>query len=62
MTPDQPAGDERLFLGGFGPLAVALVLAVLAVLLVPSVAPEEVVTAPVTTTSTSTTVVEESTP
>jgi competence protein ComGC len=38
--------DGRPLLGGFGPLVVAVVLAVLMVLLVPSVAPERVVTRP----------------
>lgn len=44
-TPPSP----RPLLGGFAPLVVGLVLALLMVLLVPSVAPERVVTRPDTT-------------
>ena len=46
--------SDRLALGGFGPLVVAAILAVLAVLLVPSIAPEQVVTRPVEMSSTTT--------
>ena len=44
MDADQRPKD---LLGGFAPLVVAAVLAVLVVLLVPSVAPEHVVSVPV---------------
>lgn len=37
------ASGERLLLGGFAPLAVAALLALLAIVLVPSVAPEQIV-------------------
>jgi hypothetical protein len=40
-----------LFLRGFAPLLLAIVLAVLAMVLVPSVAPEQVVTVPESTTT-----------
>ena len=42
-------------LGGFAPLVVAALLAVLIVVLVPSVAPEHIVSVPVEATDTSTT-------
>ena len=42
-------------LGGFAPLVVAALLAVLIVVLVPSVAPEHIVSVPVEGTDTSTT-------
>jgi hypothetical protein len=56
MDADQ---RPKALLGGFAPLVVAAVLALLVVLLVPSVAPEHVVSVPVdepaATSSTSTT-------
>jgi hypothetical protein len=62
--PDDP-GDEELaqlrrqpdnvhLLGGFGPLAVGVVLFVLMVLLAPTVAPEQVVEEPVGGTTSTT--------
>ncbi len=52
MTDADPSTDEpaaarpKLLLGGYAPLVVALVLIVLAIILVPSVAPEQVVVGP----------------
>jgi hypothetical protein len=46
---DSPSGSPSYFLWGFGPLAVAVVLFVLMVLLAPSVAPERIVEQPVNT-------------
>ncbi len=43
-VPETPPAAERpLLFRGFAPLVVALILAVLAVVLVPSVAPEHIV-------------------
>jgi hypothetical protein len=71
-SPDGP-GDEELtqlrvrpdnvhLLGGFGPLAVGVVLFVLMVLLAPTVAPEQVVEEPVGGTTTTTLVSGTTTP
>ncbi|HET7721427.1 MAG TPA: hypothetical protein VFK43_15780 [Acidimicrobiales bacterium] len=59
MAEPNVEGPKEL-LGGFAPLVVAAVLAILVVLLVPSVAPERIVRVPVeggaaTTTTTTTT-------
>jgi hypothetical protein len=61
MADDQETNPTPL-LGGFAPLLVGVLLALLAVLLVPSVAPEQIVPvttprpAPAVPTTTSTTV------
>jgi hypothetical protein len=47
------ARPQPLLLRGFAPLALAVGLALLAILLVPSVAPEQVVVRPAGTTTTS---------
>lgn len=47
---DRPAGPP-LLLRGFAPLIVAVLLAILAMVLVPSVAPEKVVEVPQSTTT-----------
>ena len=53
-TMDQPDERPTDLLRGFAPLVVAAVLAVLIVLLVPSVAPERFVAVPAEPTTTTT--------
>lgn len=53
-TNDRP--EKKELLGGFAPLVVAAILAVLVVVLVPSVAPERIVNVPVEEPATTTTV------